>query len=496
MVKQAILDPVLENTVRSLVGDCGEIYLVGGAIRDHQLRIKSKDVDFVVKRNAIPAARAVADRLHGKYYTLDKQRETGRVLVDLAGEPLVIDFATMSGGNIVSDLHSRDFTINAIAMNVNDPAALIDPLKGEQDLGNGILKPCNPESFAQDPVRVIRAVRFMQTLGLKPDGHSKELLIAAAPLLQEVSAERKRDELFHVFEAGGIKASCGLLREFGIWNEVFPNIERLETAQRFPPHVHDLLEHTLQVLNYCEFFFQVLEKGSSRSESKYLRSGGELLLEFRDALLEFLAHPIHAQRSTAGLLYLAVLYHDIGKTLLLTSSDGDSRCVENHAEISADFFHRIEPQWALSKDENLFIERVIRCHSLQNVTDDSVEVDPGVRIYRFFKQSNSAGVLLAIFHLADILAAYEDTITEARWERALNTSRILLRSWFNGYAEVIDPPLIVDGDGIMTAFNLQPGRIVGEILEEIREAQVSGKVKTRKEALNLAGMSLSGRRME
>ena len=81
MIRQAILNPDLENVVLSLVEMCGEIYLVGGAIRDYLTGSECHDIDFVVKDNAIRAAKKTADNLHGKFYILDAERKTGRVLL-------------------------------------------------------------------------------------------------------------------------------------------------------------------------------------------------------------------------------------------------------------------------------------------------------------------------------------------------------------------------------------------------------------------------------
>ena len=483
MTKQGILKPDLEKAVLSLTETCGEIYLVGGAIRDHLLGIECRDIDFVVRENAVIGARKLANALNGKFYVLDAERGTGRVLLPAGNGKLVVDFATMIGDDIQDDLKARDFTMNAIALNITRPDKWIDPLQGEQDLRRGCLKPCSPQSFNADPVRVIRAVRFEMLFNLQIEKATQELIRSAARLLKEVSVERKRDEIFHVFECGRIADACALLRDYRIWNEVFPCLERIEGDLFFQPHVHNLIDHTLQVMNYCECFLQSIRSGKVDAENSRLRSGCENLLEFRKELLEFLDQPIHPQRQYDGLAYLGILYHDIGKTVLM--QDGSSN-FDQHAAASADFFHKIADNWALSNDEVDFIERFIRNHSIQYPINDLPDADSKLVIYGFFRQAGTAGVLLAIFYQADILSAYEDTVTEERWQKALQTSHTLLDCWFNHYNEIIDPPRILDGDEIMREFNVRPGKIVGEILESVREAQASGKVRTRDEALAYA----------
>ncbi len=494
MTINEILDPELRNALLALVERCDEIYLVGGALRDFLLKRACKDIDFVVKQEALSAARTCADQLGGKFYTLDEKRKTGRVLLKRRGENLVIDFASMSGENLVEDLRARDFTINAMAVDIRNPETLIDPLHGESDLKAGILRPCSSNSFQLDPVRTIRAIRFMQALNMKLAEGAENPLINAATRLKEISAERKRDELFHVFEAGQVKQSLMLMREFHIWDQVLPQLECLDSEQRFPPHVHNLMEHSLQALNYCEILLQCIRQGATESRHEHMRSGCEMLLEFREPLLRFLEKPIHPQRTYDGLLILGVLYHDIGKTLAsnYTDSKGQGK-TDDHAQASADFFHKITAHWALSWDESDFVERIIRWHSVQLLVNDATIIDQRLQVHRFYRKAGKAGVLLAIFHLADILSAYEDTLKPERWQQALHASRRLLDGWFNHYDEWIEPPALIDGEAVMRELSLHPGKIIGEILEGITEAQVSGGIETRKDALRFAG-DLAGKR--
>jgi poly(A) polymerase/tRNA nucleotidyltransferase (CCA-adding enzyme) len=106
-----------------------------------------------------------------------------------------------------------------------------------------------------------------------------------------------------------------------------------------------------------------------------------------------------------------------------------------------------------------------------------------VSIYRYYKKAGTAGVLLAIFYLADVLSAYEDTISEERWGKAMKDSRMLLDSWFNHYGDYVSPPVLIDGDEIMAELNLRPGRAIGETLELVREAEVRGEINNKNEAL-------------
>ena len=143
-----------------------EIYLVGGAVRDVLLGRSSHDLDFAVPGDGIKLARRVANKMKGAFYPLDHERDTGRVVLIHADETrTVMDFATFRGENIEADLRDRDFTLNAIAYNLQT-ASVFDPLNGASDLLAKHIRACTAESLTNDPVRVLRAVRLAAGLGL------------------------------------------------------------------------------------------------------------------------------------------------------------------------------------------------------------------------------------------------------------------------------------------------------------------------------------------
>jgi tRNA nucleotidyltransferase/poly(A) polymerase len=477
-----ILGPEISDVVTNLIETCEEIYLVGGSIRDHLLEIPSHDLDFVVKRNALKAAKISADKLGGHYYALDAERGTGRALVEIKGESIILDFATMASEGIQVDLELRDFTINAIAVNIADPKDLFDPLHGAQDLRAGLLRPCSPASFANDPIRTIRAVRFQQRLKLTLDQSAEVLIQAAAPGLSGISAERKRDELFAVFESDNIKQSCELMQSYKIWDQVFPYLPELDRLQDIPRHFHSLKEHTLYVLGYCQQLLEHINGSDIVPENEYVISAWESLDEFQSDLTEYFSRPPHPQRQYDGLLYLAILYHDLSKVEITPVEVSGKIGFPGHAEKSADLFDQTRSNWALSKEEFQFIDRLIRNHMLPEGINGTDEVNSRRVLYRFFQRSGSAGVLIGIFHLADILATYEDTITPERWKKALNTCRTLLECWFRKYNQIVAPPALLSGDEVMRDFGLAPGPQIGKLLEDVQEGQAAGIINNKEMA--------------
>ena len=159
--------PLAHKAHTTLLALAPQAVLVGGAVRDLLLGLPLRDLDYVLPGDALPVARALADALGAAYYPLDERRGTGRVVWQQPeGAPLVVDIASLGSSSLDDDLRARDFTINAIALAPGD--VLYDPLGGVPDLQNRTLRPCSDHSLVADPVRVLRAVRFLCAFELQP----------------------------------------------------------------------------------------------------------------------------------------------------------------------------------------------------------------------------------------------------------------------------------------------------------------------------------------
>jgi len=196
------------------------LYLVGGAVRDILLQKPGRDFDLVCDFDPRNIARPFANLQKGAYYLLDSQRNTCRVILyEQNGRRVFYDFARMQGDELEIDLSRRDFTINAMAIDLQSPKKIIDPLGGAADLKEKVLRACSDSSFADDPVRVIRAVRYAVALNLAIDPRTLDALKAAVPLLSRISRERTRDELLKVLDSGRPDVGLRLLSRLDILNE-------------------------------------------------------------------------------------------------------------------------------------------------------------------------------------------------------------------------------------------------------------------------------------
>jgi tRNA nucleotidyltransferase/poly(A) polymerase len=153
-------------------------YLVGGFVRDCLLRRDTSDIDIALPGPALGLAQQMATRLGGTFVLLDEENQVARVVLPEAGWHL--DFSALVGADIEADLSRRDFTINAMAVNleqaVSGKAVLIDPWGGRLDLELGLIRMVRKDAFVQDPLRLLRAVRFAAELGFNIEPATEEML--------------------------------------------------------------------------------------------------------------------------------------------------------------------------------------------------------------------------------------------------------------------------------------------------------------------------------
>ncbi|RPH63276.1 MAG: CCA tRNA nucleotidyltransferase, partial [Chloroflexi bacterium] len=230
-----IMDLPLLKTVREALPADQPLYLVGGAVRDSLLGLPTHDLDFAVPSGALKLARSVANKLSGAFFPLDEQNDTARIILQREdGTRDSLDFAGFRGPDLESDLRGRDFTLNAMAMDVRTGQP-IDPLGGARDLREKLLRACSETSFTEDPARILRAVRQAAAFGFTIQPETRQLMKTAVPLLPRVSPERQRDELFKMLEGPRPDASIRALELLGVLPVLLPELPALKGVEQSAP---------------------------------------------------------------------------------------------------------------------------------------------------------------------------------------------------------------------------------------------------------------------
>lgn len=480
------------TTVREALPEGEPAYLVGGAIRDLLLnQSDTPDLDFSVRQNGMQLARQVATRLeHGAYYPLDEASDTGRVvIVPPEGARVVLDFAAFRGASLEEDLRGRDFTINALAMDLHTEQ-YIDPLGGARDLREKRLRACSPQAFVDDPMRILRGVRLAARLGFAIEPQTRQWMKESVRLLEKPSAERIRDEFFKILEGPRPETALRALELLGVFDVLLPEVAALRGVEQSAPHVYDVWTHTLAVLRYYNDILAALAPAYDESRANADLYTGLLVLRlgrYRQQIGEYLSAPLNLQRPMRSLLLFSALYHDISKPETKTIEPGGRIRFLGHEQKGAQAAARRAIALRLSNDEIDFIRMVVhnhmRIHDLAYHLFHHNQAPSRRAIYRFFRDTGQVGVALALLALADVRATYEQTLPQDSWTAHLDVCRALLEAWYETPEQVVAPPVLVNGNDLMDELHLKPGRVLGKALEALREAQAEGKITSREQAL-------------
>lgn len=419
------------------------LWLVGGALRDHFLQRQHPDRDFAVQGEARVLARQTADRLGGRYFTLDAERDAGRVLWQGHGS---LDFVRLRGDTIEQDLTERDFTINALATPIGEQPELIDPLGGLQHLRDRRLVTCSPRALEHDPVRTLRGVRLAHQHGLHIPRETAQRVRAAAPGLAEASPERARDELVQMLDPWMV-AALRLAHELGCLAPVLPEVGADSSR------ANSALDHASRLANLLTAF-----DPAQRGENLATAQIGLALGRYRAELRSYLDRRLPGGRSVRQILFLAALHWPVPEHA--AAAQRRARALR---------FSRREAQWA---------------HSIVEHADPgrTLAIDGAVERYRFLEAAGEAAVAAVLLALAIELAKRAGPPDYAAWEQHTLAAGRLVEAGLN----YVPPQPLVDGERLMGALGLPPGPQIGDLLERIQEAQVEGTIASADQAIELA----------
>lgn len=488
-----------------------DMYLVGGSLRNLGLGEPCVDWDLVTNDDAHTLARRIAEKLGGVSARLHEK--ASRVMLrDAEGTTnVVLDIAPLHGKTLEEDLRARDFTLNALAAPLsavlehlvrsgslaNAGHVLIDPLHGWDDMIARQIKVVDAEVFRHDPLRMLRALRLARRYGLTLDANTEALIKRDASLLTQVAAERVHEELYALLGQSNALEQLHLLDEYGLLTVLFPELCAGRGMRQPSPHHWDVLEHSLQCVGALEVLANALQADPGSvfpPELASTPSAGEDLAALRELLQEAEQQEIFsfAELSTPH-MKLAALLHDVGKPLTLTIDAGGAVHFYNHPHAGAPVAGAIMRRLSASTQDRRLAQLVAAHHMRPGqLGQDGSTVTPRA-IRRYFVDLGPTGILMTIFSLADHLATLGPQPRTPAWTRHLSVARLLLTSYIREREKIL-PPRLVQSDELMSRLKLQPGPLVGQLLEMLAEAQADGAIHSREEALLLAREYMQARR--
>lgn len=431
------------------------VYIVGGAVRDALLRYPIRDVDLVTTAGqGIKLARRIANILRGDLYVMDAERDVARALIETPSGRLNVDVSGFRGADLAGDLVERDFTVNAMAVNLRgDLSLLIDPLGGERDLIEKRIRRCLPHSLDSDPIRALRAVRHSVQLGARIEPETVADIRRLAPALRSTSPERVRDEFFKLLDLQRPHSALRVVETLGLMRVILPDAASGDGW----PLALTLVERLAQI------FVTISPRRTDSSAAVFGLGMIVMALDrFRGQLQHHLEERLVSERSLLSLHMVAAL--------VMHSAPPDEAVA------------RAMELLRLSSAEASRLESLLRLHRhpvFETLPD-------ALAAHRYWHDAGAAGIDAALFMLARVLAESSTGLDQDAWVKRLERVRVLFEAYFERYETIVAPPPFLDGYALQTELGLKPGRQIGDLLRVLREAQVTGDVTDRESALAFA----------
>jgi len=423
-----------------------EAYAVGGFVRDVLINRPSKDIDIVVVGDGLDFAKAVGDQMKGQgKLAIFKNFRTanlkiGGYEIEFVGARKESYRATsrkpiVEEGTLEDDLRRRDFTINALAVSLNEAnyGAIVDYFDGMSDLENKMIKtPLDPEqTFSDDPLRMMRAIRFAAQLDFVLNSQPFKAIADNRERISIVSQERITDELNKIMETEVPSQGFTLLHQTSLLAIIFPELEALKGVETIDDKSHkDNFYHSLKVLDNV----------AAVSDDLWLR--------------------------------WAALLHDIGKPATKKFDEEQGWTFHGHEVVGAKMVPKLFKQLKLPLNEKMrYVKKLVRLHLRPiPLTKDEV-TDSAIRRLLYDTGDD----------LEDLLALCKADITSKNKEKVNRYSRKfdevyekIKRVEENDRVRNWQPP--ITGDKIMETFGIKPSKEVGEIKDAIKEAILDGKI--------------------
>ena len=454
----AELAQILDKDIFHLIGEAADelhldCYVVGGYVRDIFLERPSNDIDVVVVGSGIKVADALRRKLGRKaHISVFKNFGTAQVKykdleVEFVGarresyshdsrKPIVED------GTLEDDQNRRDFTINAMAIQLNDAhfGELVDPFGGIEDLEDGIIRtPLDPDiTFSDDPLRMMRCVRFATQLKFFIEDETFEALTRNADRLKIISGERICDELNKIMKSAQPSRGFVDLQRSGLLNLILPELAALDIVETRNGRAHkNNFYHTLEVLDNV----------AKKSDNLWLR--------------------------------WAALLHDIGKTRSKRWDPALGWTFHNHnflgAKMVPEIFRRLKEPMDMKMK---YVQKLVDLHMRPIVIADEVVTDSAVR-----RLLNDAGD--DIDNLMTLCEADITSKNQVRKRQFLENFRMVREKIADlkerDYKRLLQP--VIDGNEIMEMFHLKPCREVGALKQCLKDAVLDNKVENEREPL-------------
>ncbi len=423
-------------------------FVVGGTIRNFIKDEDIFDIDILTFEDIKEIAKEISKITKGTIVELDEN--TIRVASDIN-----YDISAPRGNNLFEDLNKRDFTINAIAYDVKN-RIIIDPLFGINDIKEGIIRMCYSDAFKDDPIRMLRAIRFLAYYEFKIEMNTYNQIIKDSYLIKTSAPERIHYELIKMFSSNNPYQAFKTLIDTNLAFVIFPDL--LELKKPLEHLEQNILDHTLKVLEFLDFYLRYLDKSP-----------------FYYYLHRF---KVIENPENKALLIIATIFHDIAKPKTYSYENGKVHFYGHDVE-SARMFKEIAKKLAFSRNETKIITNLILNHMHPHYL--SAPETTKKAINRFLNRLEEWAFPLVLIAFCDALGT---KLSHYGVAGHLRIAKIMEDLLVDREKLAQKPQRLITGYDIMER-GLEPSPIYKKILQEIEDLRAEGIIKTREEALKM-----------
>jgi poly(A) polymerase len=452
-------------------------YLVGGFVRDWLVGRDTSDLDIAVNGDSLAIAQEAAELVDGRYVMLDEENRVGRVVVPGDEGPWHIDI-TSYADDIERDLLRRDFTVNAMGLDlaafVSGEILLLDPSGGEDDLKKGLLRHVSDRVFDSDPSRLMRAVRISRELNLEIEPITEGTIRINNKLVQAVPSEKVREELLRILALPFAGNSVRYLDDLGLLCKIIPEIEAMKGVKQPKEHYWDVFDHSIESVAALEYILR-------ESDWVYGRGGILEAIPWQSEIQQHFNEEMVGGSNRSTLLKLGMLLHDIAKPKDRTVEESGRIRFLGHTKDGAAAAAAILGRLRFSNGEINYVEKLVY-HHLHPAQMSQDGMPTHRAIYRYFRDTEGAGIDIIYLALADYLAVAGPRVDMDEWHMQIEQVRYIIDVHNKQESEIL-PVRLLTGDDLISEFRLHPGKDIGRLLRLVREAQAAGEIATREDAL-------------